>query len=87
MHEVNLWMPFWTAARRMDMMPPEIPAKAQCLVNGQISEVLVAEYEHFALRGEQGKLITSCGREATELDATDRGANGRSQIISLCAGG
>lgn len=66
---------FWGTAGGVDVVTTEVGTEFKGVFDRNVGEVLVAESYYFALGNEQSELITACGRELAELDATNFGAN------------
>lgn len=78
--EMDLWKTLWRAGGWVDVVAAEVFTVLECLVDGEISEILVAEGNDFALGDETGKLVLASVGEGGELDALDFSANGWGEV-------
>lgn len=73
-HEVDLWIAFWGAGGRVDVVAAEVAADFEGVFDGDVGEVLVAEGNDFLFGDEEGKFVFLGVGELAELDAVDFGA-------------
>lgn len=81
--KMYLRIPLGAAGGGMDMQAAKISTVVKCLLDGQVGEILVEEYEDFPLRNEEGKLVFAGVRETAQLDPGDGGADRRREIFFL----
>ena len=74
-HEVDFRVALWRARRGVNMVTPEVAAKIEGVLDGNIGEILVAEGDYFLLRDKEGELVLSGRGDLAELDTVDFGAN------------
>jgi hypothetical protein len=84
-HEMHFRVPFWSAGCWMDVQTSKISAIVQCLLDGQLGEVLVSKCHDFLLSDQQCKFVLAGVCQLRELDARNLSANGGGDVLDLDA--
>jgi hypothetical protein len=81
MDKMYLRIPLGTASGGMDVQAAKISTVIECLLNGEVGEILVEKYEDFPLRNKESELVFAGVGEAAQLDAGDGRAGRRREIF------
>lgn len=84
--EMDLRISSGRAGRRMNVVPSEVSAPLQRVLDRQLGEVLPTEGNDLALSYKSGQLVFACARELRELDTANFASDGRRQVNNLCVG-
>lgn len=84
--EMDLGVSSGRPGRRMNVVPPEVPAPLQRVLDGQLGEVLPTEGDDLALGYKAGQLVLARARELGELDTANFAPNGWRQVDDLGLG-
>lgn len=81
--EMDLGIPSGRPGRRMNVVPPEVSAPLQRVLDGQVGKVLPTESNNLPLGYETGQLVFARVRELGELDTANFAPDGWREIDDL----